>query len=625
MTARQQTMPFGAAVERDGSVRFRLWAPAARRIELCLKHPVGERCLEMPATGAGWFECRTAEARQGTLYSYRIDGGIEVPDPASRFQPQDVHGPSEVIDPAAFDWGTHAWQGRPWHEAVCYELHIGTFTREGSFDAAIERLDHLVALGITAIQLMPVADFPGQRNWGYDGALLFAPDASYGRPDDLKRLVLEAHRRGLMVFLDVVYNHFGPEGNYLHLYAPQFFTEHHHTPWGAAINFDGPESREVRAFFIHNALYWLNEYEFDGLRLDAVHAILDDSHPDVLTDLAETVRAGPGRDRCIHLILENDSNAAGYLARDDRGAPRRYTAQWNDDFHHVAHLIATGERDGYYADYADRPLYDLARCLAEGFAFQGEPSRFRHGKPRGERSADLPPDAFVNWLQTHDQVGNRAFGERLHTLASPETLKAMLAILLLAPSPPLLFMGEEWMAQTPFLFFCDFGEELARSVSEGRRQEFARFAAFAERAVRRSIPDPNDPETFTRCKLDWNSASEPRHREWLAFHRKLLELRRREIVPRIERIRGGAAEFARLGDQGVSVCWELVDGTRLVLGANLSDAELRLPEPSPHIDATLLHLEPPEAGADLYANRLPAWSVVWYLKADSIASGGVEV
>ncbi|RKT44629.1 malto-oligosyltrehalose trehalohydrolase [Thiocapsa rosea] len=614
MPARQQTMPFGAAVERDGAVRFRLWAPAARQIELCLKHPAGERWLEMQATGAGWFELRTTEAHPGTLYSYRIDGGIEVPDPASRFQPHDVHGPSEVIDPAAFDWGTHAWAGRPWHEAVCYELHIGTFTPAGTFGAAIERLDHLVALGITAVQVMPVADFPGRCNWGYDGALLFAPDASYGRPDDLKRLVLEAHRRGLMVFLDVVYNHFGPEGNYLHLYAPQFFTGRHHTPWGAAINVDGPGSREVRAFFIHNALYWLNEYGFDGLRLDAVHAILDDSHPDILTELAETVRAGPGRHRHIHLILENDSNAAAYLTRDDSGVPRCYTAQWNDDFHHVAHLIATGERDGYYADYADRPLYYLARSLAEGFAFQGEPSAFRHGEPRGEPSAALPPDAFVNWLQTHDQVGNRAFGERLHTLTSPEALKAMLAILLLAPSPPLLFMGEEWMAQTPFLFFCDFGEELARSVTEGRRQEFAKFAAFADPAVRRSIPDPNDPETFARCKIDWASSREPRQQEWLAFHRKLLELRRREIVPRMERIRAGTADFILLGDQGLSVSWVLNDGTRLMFGANLSDTELRLPEPSRLVGATLLHLEPPDAGPALNANRLPPWSVAWHLK-----------
>jgi maltooligosyltrehalose trehalohydrolase len=616
MTERQQTMPFGTVLEHDGSVRFRLWAPAARRIELCLKDPAGERCLAMQASGAGWFECPTSEAHPRTLYSYRIDGGIEVPDPASRFQPHDVHGPSEVIAPAAFDWGTQPWEGRPWHEAVCYELHVGTFTPEGTFGAVIERLDDLVALGITAVQLMPVADFPGRRNWGYDGALLFAPDSSYGRPEDLKRLVVEAHRRGLMVFLDVVYNHFGPEGNYLHLYAPQFFTERHHTPWGAAINFDGPESREVRAFFIHNALYWLNEYAFDGLRLDAVHAILDDSHPDFLTELAETVRAGPGRHRRIHLILENDRNAATYLPRDDRGAPRRYTAQWNDDFHHVAHLIATGERDGYYADYADRPLYYLARTLAEGFAFQGEPSAFRHGEPRGEPSADLPPTAFVNWLQTHDQVGNRAFGERLHTLTSPEALKAMLAILLLAPSPPLLFMGEEWMAQSPFLFFCDFGEDLAQSVTEGRRQEFARFAAFADPKVRQSIPDPNDPETFKRSKIDWAGSQGPRQREWLAFHRKLLELRQREIVPRIERIRPGATDFVLLGDQGISVRWLLDDGTRLVLGANLSDTELRLPEPSPHPGATLLHLEPPAAGPDLNDNRLPPWSVAWHLEGE---------
>jgi malto-oligosyltrehalose trehalohydrolase len=316
------------------------------------------------------------------------------------------------------------------------------------------------------------------------------------------------------------------------------------------------------------------------------------------------------------LILENDSNTASYLTRQDTGAPRHYTAQWNDDFHHAAHVIATGERDGYYADYADRPHYYLARSLAEGFAFQGEPSAFRHGVPRGEPTADLPPDAFVNWLQTHDQVGNRAFGERFHTLTSPEALKAMLAILLLAPSPPLLFMGEEWMAQTPFLFFCDFGEDLAQSVTEGRRQEFARFAAFADPEARQSIPDPNDPETFNRSKIDWAGSREPPQREWIDFHRKLLEVRRREIVPRIARIRTSAADFVLLGDQGISVSWGLDDGTRLILGANLSDTELRLPEPSQRAGASLLHLEPPEAGPDLNDNRLPPWSVVWHLKGE---------
>jgi malto-oligosyltrehalose trehalohydrolase len=611
-------MPFGAEVLGDGSVRFRLWAPAAVRVDLCLESEGQERLLEMEADADGWLERVTGDAGPGSLYRYRIDGARKVPDPASRYQPQDVHGPSQVVDPAAFDWEDDAWQGRPWEEAVVYELHVGTFSPEGTFRGVGERLDYLVDLGVTAIELMPVADFPGERNWGYDGVLPFAPDATYGGPADLKALIQTAHRKGLMVFLDVVYNHFGPEGNYLHLYAPRFFTERHQTPWGDGINFDGEGSRVVRDFFIYNALYWLQEYRFDGLRLDAVHAIADESKPDILMELAEAVRAGPGRERQIHLVLENDHNAARYLQRRADGAPRWYTAQWNDDFHHTAHLLATGERDGYYLDYQDGPAGKLARCLAQGFTYQGEASRFRGGTPRGEPSADLPPTAFVNLLQNHDQVGNRALGERISELASPEALRTLSALLLLAPAPPLLFMGQELMAASPFLFFCDFGEDLAKSVTQGRRREFAHFERFSNPKARQSIPDPNDPQTFLRSKIDWEALSQTSHAGWHRLHRDLLALRQREIAPRLTGMGGGAGFELRIGSVGnrcFQVTWRLGDGSDLTLTANLGDTEHSIASPFRNVSGATLYLEPDSAGRALDEGRLPPWCVAWHLRA----------
>jgi maltooligosyltrehalose trehalohydrolase len=613
MTSHLHAMPFGAEPTADGGVRFRLWAPAAQRVELCLAAGDTERRLPMEPAGDGWVALTTEQAGPGTRYRYRIDGEQDVPDPAARWQPGGVHGHGEVIDPRAYAWQDADWRGRPWEEVVFYELHVGTFSPEGTFGGVRERLDYLVSIGVTAVELMPLAAFPGERGWGYDGVLPFAPQASYGTPEQLKALVDAAHARGLMVFLDVVYNHFGPEGNYLHRYAPQFFTERHHTPWGAAINFDDAGSRTVRDFFIHNALYWLTEYRFDGLRLDAVHAILDDSDPDSLVELAEAVNAGPGRERHVHLVLENDDNAARYLEHNPDGTPRWYQAQWNDDAHHALHLLTTGERDGYYADYADRPARHLARCLAEGFAYQGEPSEFRDGERRGEPSAGLPPTAFVNLLQNHDQVGNRAFGERIGELACPEALRAATAVLLLAPAPPLLFMGQEWMAKSPFLYFCDFEGELAEAVSAGRRREFARFERFADPAARERIPDPNDAETFQRSKLDWQSLEEQVHRLWRQFHRSLLMLRRERIVPRLAGIRGGSAEYDTIEERGVSVRWQLGDGSRLHLLANLTGAPLDLGAAG-HPAGECLHAEPAAALELLTQGRLPPWSAVWHLQ-----------
>ena len=599
-------MPFGAQLEADGSARLRLWAPGAQTIELELERAGASDRLAMQPDGDGFYVANAARVPAGAAYAFRVDGRVAVPDPASRYNPRDVHGPSAVVDPCAFEWPDQDWRGRPWEEAVIYELHVGTFTPEGTFNSAVERLDYLVRLGVTAVELMPVADFPGKRNWGYDAVLPFAPDAVYGTPDELKSLVAAAHARGLMMVLDVVYNHFGPDGNYINAYAPQFFNPRHQTPWGAAINFDGPHARPVRDFFIHNALYWLEEFNFDGLRLDAVHAIADDSEPHIVCELARAVRDGPGRTRHVHLVLENDLNQASYLQRDASQRPLYANAQWNDDFHHALHVLTTGERDGYYADYAQQPVRMLARTLAEGFGFQGEPSAFRGGAPRGEPSTGLPLNSFVSFTQTHDQVGNRALGERIAALADPAALRLGVTCLLLAPVTPMLFMGEEFAASAPFQFFCDFGGELAAAVREGRRKEFESFERFRNPDARASIPDPNAEATFAGSKLDWRETALAGHRDWHRLYSDLLELRRHAIVPHL----AGSAHAARaalIGDTALAVDWTLGDGARLHLRANFSAA------PVSGIDA------PP--GETVYATAgapgpaaLPPWGALWTLE-----------
>jgi maltooligosyltrehalose trehalohydrolase len=609
---RRHRMPFGAECGDDGSVRFRLWAPAARQVELSLTGAGGTVHLPLARDEEGWFELRTEAAVPGSQYYFRINGGQNVPDPASRFQPRDVHGPSEVIEPQAFHWEDGGWRGRCWKEAVIYELHVGAFTPAGTFSAVQQRLDYLVDLGITAVELMPVSDFAGRRNWGYDGVFPFAPDSSYGRPEDLKALVQSAHARGLTVLLDVVYNHFGPEGNYLKLYAPQFFTPRHRTPWGDGINFDGPESRAVRDFFIDNALYWLTEYHFDGLRLDAVHAITDDSAPHILAELAATVRNAIGPDRQVHLILENERNQARRLQRNPHCQPETYTAQWNDDIHHALHVLTTGERDGYYSDYSERPLDQLGRCLTSGFAYQGEPSRLRNGELRGEPSNGLPPAAFVSFLQNHDQIGNRAFGERITKLADARAVRAAMAVLLLAPSPPLLFMGDEFAADTPFLFFCDFEKDLAGAVTNGRRDEFAHFAAFTHPAERERIPDPNSVKTFEASRLDWRTIDQPLQRESLACYRQLLKLRRQHIVPHLSDTCQLQTSYQARQAQCLTAHWELAEGSKLTLLANLgADSVSEFSSAA----SPILYASQGVSPDSLKQGTLPAWSVVWFLES----------
>ncbi len=584
-STRRHMMPHGAEIGPDGQVRFRLWAPGCAQVEVAVE---GGPVLALEAGDEGWHTLATDAATAGTRYRFVLPDGLRVPDPASRFQPDDVHGPSEVIDPTSFSWSDE-FAGRPWSEAVVYEIHIGAFTKEGTFAAATDRLDHLAALGVTAVEIMPVSDFPGRRNWGYDGVLPYAPDSSYGRPDDFKAFVREAHARGIMVLLDVVYNHFGPDGNYLPVYAPGFFTDRHKTPWGAGINYDGEHSRPVRDFVIHNALYWLEEYNLDGLRLDAVHAIMDDSTPDLLDELSRAVHEMRG-ERPTHLVLENEENQASRLGNG------RFTAQWNDDVHHVLHVALTGEDSGYYKEYAGRTDL-LGRALAEGFAFQGEMMEYRD-KTRGEPSAALPPVSFVAFAQNHDQIGNRAFGDRLTAGVAPERLRAVAAILLLLPQTPMLFMGEEWGATTPFPFFCDFSGDLADAVRQGRRDEFKRFPQFQDPAQRDRIPDPLAGVTFQSAKLDWDAIDRPR----LDITKELLAIRRRYVEPLLAHLEhGGSAEVLGIG--AVRIVWHAGEAGSLILLANLSDENVDLPARA--ADEDVFHVT---GTAD---DRLGPWSVRW--------------
>jgi len=532
--------------------RFALWAPDAFYVSVELED--GKSIAMLPQAD-GWFEVEI-QCPAGTRYRYNIDGENDVPDPASRAQAEDVHGWSVVVDPLAYQWRHSHWQGRPWHEAVIYELHVGVL---GGYAAVQKQLPRLAELGVTAIELMPLAQFPGERNWGYDGVLPYAPHSSYGSPEQLKQLIDSAHEHGLAVMLDVVYNHFGPDGNYLGQYANGFFQEDVHTPWGAGIDFD---RREVRDFFLDNALMWLLEYRFDGLRLDAVHAI---DNPDFLKELAHRVRQQVDTGRHVWLVLENELNQASLLKND-------FDAQWNDDFHNVLHVLLTGETDAYYSDFAENPTEKLARCLGEGFIYQGHTTR--HGHERGEPSGDLPPSAFVAFLQNHDQIGNRALGERLHQLCSPQALKAATTLLLLSPMIPLLFMGDEVNAAEPFLFFTDHHGELAEAVREGRRNEFADFAAFKDPQRREHIPDPNALPTFLQSAPAF---TENQHAQ---FYRQLLSLRHQQIVPHLP---GSVALGAQvLGQGAVSARWRLGNGSVLQIDLNLGAEPLDHPAP-PHL------------------------------------------
>ena len=571
---------YGAQVLDDGTTRFRVWAPGAERVELV----IDELAFPMERDDDG-NHTLPVEVDADTRYVYRI-GDLQVPDPASRAQPGGVLGASMVVDPRDYVWKCNDWNGMPWHRAAISEVHVGAM---GGFDILRQALPRLAASGFTAVELMPIASFQGDRNWGYDGVLPYAPDASYGSVHALKAMIDEAHRLGLAVILDVVYNHFGPFGNQLPSYAPEFFAPDVHTPWGAAIDFRRPQ---VARYFVDNALMWINEYRFDGLRLDAVHAIQPKSFLDELG--AAVRRTCLPRGREVWLILENEHNSAGLLRGD-------YNAQWNDDAHNALHVLLTGEHEGYYVDFARHPTENLAKALAEGFVFQGQHDR--RGLSRGEPSGDLHPHAFVLFLQNHDQIGNRPMGERLTCLANEADLRAAMVLVALSPMVPLFFMGEEWGCRTPFYYFTDYEGELAQKVRDGRRAEFSHFSGFTDPQRRARIPDPNALDTY--------AASIPRVGDamqalaWKRWFADLLQLRKRYLADRMAGSRALGCEV--LGDKAVYARWRLGDGHDWQIALNLSDQDVSLPRDSA---TKVLWIEPQHAMDALDRGTLAAHTAV---------------
>jgi maltooligosyltrehalose trehalohydrolase len=499
-----------------GTCRFTVWAPFRKNVTVRIL-TAGDRFVQMERDERGYWQAYVNDAGPGTRYLYRFDGEMERPDPASHFQPENVHGPSAIVDHAAFTWEDDSWKGIPLASMIIYELHVGTFTPEGTFDASIPRLDDLRDLGVTAVELMPVAQFPGERNWGYDGVYPFAVQNSYGGPEGLKRFVNECHRKGLAVILDVVYNHLGPEGNYLHDFGP-YFTDRYRTPWGQAVNFDGPYSDEVRNYFIANAIHWITEYHIDALRIDAIHGIFDFSARHFLQELSEAVHLhAQSVRREVYLIPESDLNDVRVI-RPVKVGGHGLDAQWNDDFHHAIHTLLTGERTGYYEDFGK--IDHLTKAVREGFIYSGEYSSFRKRR-HGSSSKDRPCHQFVVFSQNHDQVGNRMRGERLSMLAPFEALKLAAGAVLLTPNIPLLFMGEEYGEDTPFLYFVDHSDPgLIEAVRKGRNDEFKHFRWEGE------PPDPQDERTFLASKINWEERGQGEHAVLLNFYRTLVKLRR---------------------------------------------------------------------------------------------------
>jgi len=585
----------GASIH-DGGVIFRVWAPRCRTVEVIVD---GGRPQPMAPSGEGIFELAIKRLAAGARYQYRLDGERYRPDPVSRWQPEGVHGPSCVVDPAAFEWTDSGFRGHALADLVFYEIHVGTFTTAGTFEAAIQYLDGLVDLGVTAVELMPVAEFPGSRNWGYDGVHLYAPQSTYGGPRGLRRLVDACHARGLSVFLDVVYNHLGPEGNYLAEFGP-YFTDRYKTPWGQAVNFDGPDSAGVRRHFVENARAWVREFHIDGLRLDAIHSIHDASRPHILTEIAEAAREEAARfGRPAHVVAESHDNdrrivlpaSAGGLGLD---------GIWSDDFHHALHVRLTGESGGYYVDFQQPEL--LPRAIAEGFAFQGERSEY-FGTNRGTPSKDLEGEHLVVFAQNHDQVGNRAQGDRLGTLVSFEAAKLAAALVFVTPALPLLFMGEEYGETAPFQFFTSFiDRELAAAVRRGRAAEFERFA------WKGAIPDPQAPETFVRSRLNHALAHSPRHRALRDYYRAWLTLRRQHpaLGPRDKPL-----TRARIEDGAVLVVRRTArSGEAVECLANLTGS--RKPWPVPARQHVLIDSADPRFAGPDRAHPLEPYQVLLY-------------
>ncbi len=543
--------PQGADPLPGGGVRHRVWAPDRQTVEALVygdDRRTVVRAVPLEKDGAGFFGAVDPEGRAGETYRYRLDGGDAFPDPFSRYQPEGVFGPSMVVDPLARPWETDVWPRRSLEETVIYELHVGTFTPGGTFRDAIAKLDHLAGLGVTTLEIMPLAAFPGSRNWGYDGVMLFAPDDSYGHPDDLRALIDAAHARGLHVWLDLVYNHFGPDGNFLSLYSPWYFNKRHKTPWGDAINFDGENHGPVREIFLANAAYWMDEFRFDGFRLDATHAILDDSPTHLLTEIARVVHERGG------LVVAEDERNDAKLALPENQGGYGLDGLWADDFHHSVRVALTGDQSAWFANFTGAPA-ELADILTHGWHYRGQATRVE-GTPRGTSTEDLRPAQCVHCVTNHDQTGNRAFGERPNHLVSPAAHRAACALLCFTPGTPLLFMGQEWGAASPFLFFTEHQTELGEAVTRGRREEFTEFfAAAGETRGVETIPDPQAEKTFLDSKLRWEETGEFGHKGLLLLHRACLALRRKHPAWRERRwkdlraeVLPGAVTALRFGD-----------------------------------------------------------------------------
>jgi maltooligosyltrehalose trehalohydrolase len=585
MTRNNWKLDLGANV-LDAGVRFRVWAPNARRVEVQIERDGEPKLHPLMPEADGYHAGTVTDAGPGSRYGYRLDGGDPFPDPASRSQPDGPHGPSEVVDPSAYTWHDRGWQGIGPDGLAIYELHVGTYTLNGTFDALIPQLSGLKSLGVTAIEVMPVSAFPGRWNWGYDGVDLYAPFAGYGGPEGLRRLVDAAHGIGLGVLLDVVYNHFGPDGNYLRVYADDYFTDRHTTPWGEAVNYDGPNNGPVRDFVVQNVRYWLTEYHLDGLRLDATHAIVDTSPRHLLAEIAEAAHSLP--DRPAVVIAEDHRNLVEQIRPTSAGG-LGLDAVWADDFHHALRTYLTQEFEGYYGNFTGR-LEDVATCIEQGFLFQGQ-IRPKTGERRGTRVTDEPAHAFVYCSENHDQVGNRALGERLAHLIDHERYLVASSVLLFVPETILLFQGQEFAATAPFQFFTDHNPDLGELVTEGRRKEFAGFGAFADEARRAQIPDPQAEQTFRRSTLDHGERQ--RHADVYGLYRALLNLRRDDPVLRHQ---DRAATRARAIGGDVLAVRRWNGGAERVLIANFGKAPATLDE------GTL---------AALGIKRSDGWRAIW--------------
>jgi maltooligosyltrehalose trehalohydrolase len=560
----QRKFPVGAEVLAGGA-GFRVWAPRRERVELLLD---GGTAIELQRDSEGYFSSIVPQAVHGTRYRFRLDGAEAFPDPASRFQPEGPHGPSQVIDPARFHWSDAAWPGVSLRGQVMYELHTGTFTREGTWQAARRELPELARLGITAIELMPVADFPGRFGWGYDGVGWFAPAAIYGEPDDLRQFIDDAHSLGIAVILDVVYNHFGPDGNYLKQYSEAYFSSRYGNEWGEAINFDGADAGPVREFVCANAAYWASEFHMDGLRLDATQQIFDVSEENIMTALARSFRAAAGG-RPTFIVAENESQSTGLVTR------YGLDGLWNDDFHHAAHVAATGHNEAYYSDYHGSPQ-EFISAAKYGYLYQGQQYSWQ-SKPRGAPTWGIEPAQFITYIQNHDQIANSGSGQRLHQLTSPGRYKALTALLLLGPGTPLLFQGQEFASSHPFLFFADHQGELRTLVKDGRAQFLSQFPSLAQEDMRFRLLDPGDPDTFERCKLDFRDRD--RHAPIYRLHHDLLRLRREDPVFRAQSPRG--VDGAVLGPEALVLRFFAAEGDDRLLLVNLGRDLLLEQAPEP--------------------------------------------